>query len=395
MNGVDNLRQALHPKILELIIFPTEKCNFRCTYCYETFEVGKMKQETVEGIKKLVEARIGKQTLDYLVLSWFGGEPTLAKEIIYELGDFGMELLNRQALKGFTGHLTTNGYLLDRELLEALVLRRQAGFQISLDGYGAGHDTTRKYASGKGTFDTIWSNLLAAHETDLEFQVTLRLHQTSENEESMRELVGQIRKHFKGDKRFSVFFKTIENLGGPNAPSIRKVDVASARPLVEEFSAALRADGFAVSAVIEGPESSRGEMLPEPATERETPASNATPPSVAQVVGGRDLSKGYSGYICYAAKPNSLIIRATGRVGKCTVLLDDVRNDIGKLNHDGTVTLDSERMNLWMRGFNTFDPMELGCPAKNLPKLESSLVRESVVSLDSLQRRPAAATTVV
>ena len=27
---------------LNLIILPTEACNFRCTYCYETFENKKM-----------------------------------------------------------------------------------------------------------------------------------------------------------------------------------------------------------------------------------------------------------------------------------------------------------------------------------------------------------------
>jgi uncharacterized protein len=32
---------ALSPRFQQLTILPTEKCNFRCTYCYEDFELGK------------------------------------------------------------------------------------------------------------------------------------------------------------------------------------------------------------------------------------------------------------------------------------------------------------------------------------------------------------------
>ena len=40
------IAEAISPRIQELILLPTEKCNFRCTYCYEDFELGKMSEET-------------------------------------------------------------------------------------------------------------------------------------------------------------------------------------------------------------------------------------------------------------------------------------------------------------------------------------------------------------
>jgi hypothetical protein len=40
------IAEAISPRIQELILLPTEKCNFRCTYCYEDFDLGKMSEET-------------------------------------------------------------------------------------------------------------------------------------------------------------------------------------------------------------------------------------------------------------------------------------------------------------------------------------------------------------
>ena len=51
------LWDALTPKKLDLIIMPTEQCNFRCTYCYEDFKIGKMPRWVVNGIKALIDAR--------------------------------------------------------------------------------------------------------------------------------------------------------------------------------------------------------------------------------------------------------------------------------------------------------------------------------------------------
>ena len=46
------LETIYNEKYLNLIIMPTEQCNFRCKYCYETFEKGKMHQSIQEAIVK-------------------------------------------------------------------------------------------------------------------------------------------------------------------------------------------------------------------------------------------------------------------------------------------------------------------------------------------------------
>jgi uncharacterized protein len=67
-------------------------------------------------------------------------------------------------------------------------------------------------------------------------------------------------------------------------------------------------------------------------------------------------------YVCYASKANSLILRADGRLAKCTVALNDKRNDVGKLNLDGTIEVNNERFSPWIRGLFTGDADTLACP---------------------------------
>src|SRR5262245_31032656 len=42
---------SLANNILQLILMPTEACNFRCTYCYEDFRYQSMHPDVVLGVK--------------------------------------------------------------------------------------------------------------------------------------------------------------------------------------------------------------------------------------------------------------------------------------------------------------------------------------------------------
>lgn len=72
INGEENLH---------LTIMPTDGCNFACPYCF-SYEKGcnVMSDETYQNILKLIELKSNK--LKRVVISWFGGEPTLATEKI-------------------------------------------------------------------------------------------------------------------------------------------------------------------------------------------------------------------------------------------------------------------------------------------------------------------------
>jgi uncharacterized protein len=71
-----------------LIILPNEDCNFRCTYCYEKFLRGRMSPEVISGLSSFVSKKVKEMQyleIQYLNVAWFGGEPLLSRDIVYNL----------------------------------------------------------------------------------------------------------------------------------------------------------------------------------------------------------------------------------------------------------------------------------------------------------------------
>ncbi|WP_232525489.1 MULTISPECIES: radical SAM protein [Pseudoalteromonas] len=311
-----HLANSLTNKKFQLILFPTEQCNFRCVYCYEDFEIGKMPNWLVEATKTLIRNKIPK--LEFLSLSWFGGEPLLAKDILFDIAEYSLSLAEKYGCK-LTGDLTTNGFLLDIKTLTRLVELKQNSFQISIDGDKESHDKTRLTRSGRGSFDKIWTRLLDAANTDLGFSITLRVHVTDLNHESVLKFCERYDQTLQKDNRFNLLFQAITNLGGDNQKVITDLtSKKSAVHLVKEL------------------------------TQRYTVKTGSINPD--------------TNYICYAGKPNSIGIRANGNLNKCTVALNDDRNAVGKINPDGTLTLNNEKFSTWVKGFTTLDSWQMGCP---------------------------------
>ncbi len=363
------IASAITPKRLDLTILPTEKCNFRCVYCYEDFLLGAMPSHVLEGIENLIRIR-AEAGLSEIALSWFGGEPLLAKKHIFRISSYAKAISDLHNIR-LTGGLTTNGYLLTKEVLTELCSYNQNYFQISLDGWGDEHDKTRKRADGKGTFNVIWKNLLEAKNTDIAFTIQMRVHVTDDNYDSLCILCENIFANFNGDNRFYVDFQDVRNLGGDykggvSALKFQRVK-ANLQIILKTGIIAVENEAIENSAFIE---------------------ENVTnfQPSKYESSGSRRDYVENEGYICYAAKPNHFLIRADGRVGKCTVAFNDARNDIGKLNFDGSIEIDSELAERWSFGLEDLDADKLGCPIAYWNK--SSLAPEINISEASFREIP-------
>jgi uncharacterized protein len=317
----------LSPSVLDLHILPTEKCNFRCVYCYEDFLIGKMKPTIVSSVKKLILNRMPE--LKQLRISWFGGEPLAASDVVVDISNFAKKLAVENDCH-FNFGMTTNGYLLNKPRFKSIIESGVTSFQISLDGYEDTHNKTRLRADGSGTFNTIWNNLLNMAKTPYQFEVILRVHVTPENFKEIPLLLKAIKSNFNADHRFKVFLKAIANLGGPNAGNFETLVGKTKEEILIQLNDILG------SAVI-----------------------------------SHELSKNGLPYICYASAQNSWVIRADGSLAKCTVAFNDDRNKIGFLKENGTLSLEQNKIQLWLRGLKNLGKATMGCPAHNLPQLKS------------------------
>ncbi|HEY9114033.1 MAG TPA: radical SAM protein, partial [Bacteroidales bacterium] len=133
-------------------LFLTESCNLACSYCFvKDKKPKKMSLENIfEAINFLVFYSGNKNLLN---ITLFGGEPLMEKENIYKILEKCENIETQSGNKKFSISITTNGTLLDEE-----VLRRTQGkinYLLSIDGDEETHDSSRKYANGKGSFKTI------------------------------------------------------------------------------------------------------------------------------------------------------------------------------------------------------------------------------------------------
>jgi len=334
-------RTCLTPESLGLILMPTEQCNFRCTYCYEDFAMGRMAPGVVAGVKALITARA--PALRELHLSWFGGEPLLALDVVEDVQRHARSLAESFPAMRIVSHMTTNGWRLTPAVFGRLLALGLDDYQISFDGPPEHHDRKRVRRDGRPTFERIWGNVIAMRNRSESFRILLRLHVDRENLEAMFPFVDRCVETFGEDPRFALFLKPLSRYGGPNDESLALLETEED---VRRFA----------------------ELEARVAGRARTPA--ADPPSELALPVPGEMSGGGKapghGEVCYAARANSFVVRSDGRLCKCTIVLDHPKNQVGRLREDGTVDISSAAMKPWMRGIWSGRAAELLCPMMGL-----------------------------
>ncbi|MBE5934193.1 MAG: thioether cross-link-forming SCIFF peptide maturase [Lachnospiraceae bacterium] len=131
-------------------------CNLACNYCF----AGKGEYQ---GEKELMSLEVGKKALDFLIansgkrrnleVDFFGGEPLMNWEVVKELVRYGREQ-EKIHDKNFRFTLTTNGLLIDDEVIE-FANKEMDNVVLSIDGRKCINDAMRPTRNGKGSYDII------------------------------------------------------------------------------------------------------------------------------------------------------------------------------------------------------------------------------------------------
>ena len=294
---------------LSLVILPTEDCNFRCSYCYESHKHGIMSQATAEAIVKFVEKNIGKYSS--VNVTWFGGEPLFNSETCKMIGDISTGIINicKRFKKLYAAGIITNGYNLSEEMFLFLLKNRVFTYQVTIDGTSHYHDRYRALGGVAPSHDKIIENLLKIKESNKKFfKIIIRTNIAQDMIESLDDHYKQLYTLFGDDNRFGFFIRPVGDWGGD---------------IINKISNDLLSE-----------ESFR---------------------SVYEKIGNMDLDLDFSRHLsfynnctCSACYDNSFIIGYDGKVHKCSCELDNDVNNLGYLNSKGEMILDEAKTWKWV-----------------------------------------------
>lgn len=143
---------------LDLKISITENCNFNCDYCFvaNTSIYENMNLKTINSIVNFVKR--SKKHMKNLLITWFGGEPTLQWDKIRYLSKKFISVCNNNKLNYYS-IIITNGYLMTIEKIHELSELGIYGVQFTLDGPPNIHNNRRCLKNGNPTFNKILENI--------------------------------------------------------------------------------------------------------------------------------------------------------------------------------------------------------------------------------------------
>ena len=151
---VKNFR--LDPPVKALCLHICHDCNLRCRYCFA--ETG-----TFHGERSMMSREVGFKAIDFVLeksrnrknieVDFFGGEPLMNFDVVKDIVSDARSK-EKEYGKTFRFTLTTNGMLLDDDIMEYLN-ENMSNIVLSLDGTKEVNDYLRPDTQKSGSYDKI------------------------------------------------------------------------------------------------------------------------------------------------------------------------------------------------------------------------------------------------
>ena len=152
----NKLKEKTAGVIKALCLHIAHTCNLNCSYCFAS-------QGKYHGERAVMSFEVGKRALDFLVensgsrrnleVDFFGGEPLMNFQVVKDLVAYARSI-EKQKNKNFRFTLTTNGVLIDDDVIE-FANKEMSNVVLSLDGRKEVHDRFRVDYLGNGSYDKI------------------------------------------------------------------------------------------------------------------------------------------------------------------------------------------------------------------------------------------------
>ena len=194
-------------KPAQVTLFPTNRCNLRCSYCYAYGGEGGKNGEplvtmSADVAKRAVDlvahnakerADNGENVHNFLVSIHGNGEPFCAYDIIKEIIWYGRDLAEKLGIPAVF-NAATNGVLSEEQL--EFVVANFDSVNISFDGLPQFQDANRPQASGKGSFAMVDRTMKRLSEAKVDFGI--RTTVTADMVEYMPQIVEFVADNYPG-----------------------------------------------------------------------------------------------------------------------------------------------------------------------------------------------------
>lgn len=270
-----------------MTVNPTLNCNFSCWYCYETHSRSMMSEEVMQRTIRCAERIIKRPDIRSFTLDWFGGEPLLGFDKIVKPVSSAIKKICAAENVEFQSGMTTNGYLINKSMIDFFRDVDMQSFQITLDGNRSIHDSIRFTHAKTGSFDKIVQNIILLAKELNPKNLCLRINFTHQSFQSLEEIADSFPPEVR--PRIMVLLQQVWQDEDKN-----KFDSLHMGDLRKKFVSA----GFQVD----------------------------------------NKTLNYDGlHTCYADLMNQAVINYDGRVFKCTAMNFEEEKEEGVLQDDGDI----------------------------------------------------------
>ncbi|MGB9929400.1 MAG: radical SAM protein [Methanosarcina sp.] len=195
--------------LARLVIAPTLACNFACSYCYEQSDKNLSHEESNKNNQNaFMSAEIKLDILKYaekvakkgkdIFVTWYGGEPLLAKETVFELSQKIIAISEENKVE-YSAGIITNGYLISKNsgIVENFKKCKIKFVHVTLDGPREVHDSRRMLKGNGSTFDRILEGIKLLKANDIE--VYIRINTDRSNLDNINRLLEVLKENNLSD----------------------------------------------------------------------------------------------------------------------------------------------------------------------------------------------------
>ena len=191
----------------QVTLFPTNRCNLRCSYCYAFGGEGggsgeplttmrlEVAQRAIDLVARNAKERAaeGAPIHNFLVSIHGNGEPFCAFDLIREIVFYGQDVSEDLGVPAVF-NAATNGVLSEEQL--DFVVANFGSINISFDGLPLFQDTNRPTAGGKGSFAAVDHTMKRLGEAGVNFGI--RTTVTANMVDSMADIVSFVADNYPG-----------------------------------------------------------------------------------------------------------------------------------------------------------------------------------------------------